>query len=82
MYPIILWQNKKTGLSEFLPRDTKEWTDGPSLMATELNGIYAKGLVNGCGVKISYTELLLIGGHGIGDPKNPYKAVVKYNEEG
>ena len=51
-------------------------------MATELNSIYAKGLVNGCGVKISYTELLLIGGHGIGDPKNPYKTVVKYNEEG
>ena len=48
-----MWQIKRTGLSEFLPRGEKEWTDGPSLMAPHLDGTYANGLVNGCGVKIS-----------------------------
>ena len=38
--------------SEFLPRGSEEWEDGPSL-PTELNAMYANGLVNGCGVKIS-----------------------------
>ena len=38
--------------SELLPRGSTEWEDGPSL-PTELNAIYANGLVNGCGVKIS-----------------------------
>ena len=40
-------------ISEFLPRGSKEWENGPSLIAKELNAIYANGLVNGCGVKIS-----------------------------
>ena len=40
-------------VSEFLPRGSTKWEDGPSLIAKELNAIYANGLINGCGVKIS-----------------------------
>ena len=42
-------------------------------------GTYLNGLIHGCGVKISTTELVLIGGHGIDDIKNPYRKVTKFN---
>ena len=45
-------------------------------------GTYLNGLIHGCGVKISTTELVLIGGHGIDDTKNPYRKVTKFNVQG
>ena len=68
--------------SEFLPRNGAEWEDGPCLIAEELDTTYLNGLVSGCGVKISNTELVLIGGHGIDGTKNPYKKVTKFNVMG
>ena len=53
--------------SDFLPKSSNIWEAGPT--------IPGNGITYGCGVKISYTEIVLIGGY---DSKN---VVIKYNTQ-
>ena len=63
------WYSIET--SDFLPKFSNIWEAGPE--------IPGNGIAYGCGVKISNTEIVLIGGNAFGSASR--NLVIKYNTQ-